>query len=137
MIDEAFQIIDFIKKNRSRLFKRLEEAELPKEKFDLIVARLDAIPNPILCHPLEIRLFFDEISRGGLEWLYQEKIGDQKIGEIARKAAPKLTVEDLQELENIHNSKLNSDLFTPEFKENLNNSLWMLSFIRRTSFIKE
>jgi len=135
MIDEAFLIIDFIKENRPRLIKELEEAKMPKEKFDLFVARLDAIPNPLLCHPLEIRLFFDEIIRGGLEWLYQERIGRDKVGAIAKKArGPSLTTKDMQELENLHNKKLRSKFLD---QEGIKKSFWVLSFIRKTSFLKE
>jgi len=138
MFDEALSIIDFIKANRKRLLAKFDDVKLKEGAYELLVARLDAIPHPYLCHPLEIRLFFEEIYRGGLEWLYQEKIGDTKIGDIARKAlGPRLTEEELNELEEFHNTKLNSELTDPEEKEDLKKSFWMLSYIRKIDFLKD
>jgi hypothetical protein len=138
MFEEALQIIDFIKANRKRLLAKFDGVKLKEGAYELVVARLDAIPHPYFCHQLETRLFFEEIYRGGLEWLYQEKIDDTKIGDIARKAlGPRLTAEELNELEEFHNTKLNSELTSPEQKEDLKKSFWMLSYIRKIDFLKD
>lgn len=99
-LNAAIRIKDFVKENRKRLSQIISSSISDQEDARIMAIRLDEIPEPFLCRPLEIDLLLDEVRRGGLEWLYQEKIGETTLGEIAKTSGHRLLQEkDAQMLE--------------------------------------
>lgn len=96
----AIAIKDFIKENYKEFSERIKR-DIADESVALkVLSRLHEIPEPFLCHPLEIDLLFDEVLRGGLEWLYQEKIGNTKLGDVVKQTGHHLlSKEDAYKLE--------------------------------------
>lgn len=96
----AIEIKDFIKENARDFSERIKKNVSDESVAMQMTSRLYEIPEPFLCHPLEIDLLFDEVLRGGLEWLDQEKIGNTKLCDVVKETGHRLLgKEDAYKLE--------------------------------------
>lgn len=99
-LTSAIAIKDFIKENARVFSDRIKKNVADESVAMQMTSRLNEIPEPFLCHPLEIDLLFDEVLRGGLEWLYNEKIGNTKLGDVVKETGHRLlSIEDAYKLE--------------------------------------